>query len=119
MKCGKVGHTQSLQVSSTSSCLLKHLNTIFKFLKTVSSLTRVSEEIPPVFQILQLPEPGRQLCLMVDSACPVTFINSATWDGLNQPPLTPTNRELSAFEGQQIKPLGYFQTLVKHEGLPS
>jgi len=56
---------------------------------------------------------------MVDSASPVTFINSTTWDDLDQLSLTPTNRELSAFEGQQIKPLGYFQTLVKGEDLPS
>ena len=56
---------------------------------------------------------------MVNSTSPATFINSATWDDLDQPPLTPTNRRLSAFEGQQIKPLGYFQTLVNWEDLPS
>ncbi|XP_065893957.1 uncharacterized protein [Dysidea avara] len=72
-----------------------------------------------MFQILQLPDLGRRLRLMVDSASPVTFINSATWNDLDQPPLTPTNRELNAFEGQQIKPLGCFQTLVKREDLPS
>ena len=71
-----------------------------------------------MFQILQLPQLGRHLC-MVDSASPVTFINSATWKDLDQPKLLPTNKVLGAFEGQPIKPLGYFQTLVKREDLPS
>ena len=56
---------------------------------------------------------------MVDSASPVTFINSATWKDLDQPKLTSTDRVLGAFEGQPITPLGYFQTLVKHEDLPT
>ena len=33
--------------------------------------------------------------------------------------MTTTNRVLGAFEGQPIKPLGYFQTLVKRKDLPS
>ena len=65
-----------------------------------------------MFQILQLPELGRRLRLMVDSASPVTFINSATWKDLDQLKLTSTDRVLGAFEGQLITPLGYFQTLV-------
>ena len=72
-----------------------------------------------MFQVLQLPQLGRHLRLMVDSTSPFTFKNSATWEDLNQPKLTTTNRVLGAFEGQPIKPLGYFQTLVKHEDLPS
>ena len=81
--------------------------------------TDTGEEIPPMFQILQLPQLGRRLRLMVDSASPVTFINSATWKDLDQPKLSPTSKVLGAFEGQPIKPLGYFQTLVKREDLPA
>ena len=56
---------------------------------------------------------------MVDSASPLTFINSATWNDLDQPKLSPTSKVLGAFEGQPIKPLGYFQTLVKREDVSS
>ena len=86
---------------------------------TLSHSTDTTEEIPPMFQILQLPEFGRHLRLIVDSASPVTFINSATWKDLDQPKLISTDRVLGAFEGQPIKPLGYFQTLVKREDFPS
>ena len=72
-----------------------------------------------MFQVLQLPQFGRRLCLMVDSASPVTFINLTTWKDSDQPKLTTTNRVLGAFEGQPIKPLGYFETLVKCVDLPS
>lgn len=38
---------------------------------------------------------------------------------MDQPKLTSTDRVLGAFEGQPIRPVGYFQTLVKHEDLLS
>ena len=74
----------------------------------VIAFSHSSKEIPPMFQVLQLPQLGRRYCLMVDSASPVTFINTAMWNDLNQPPLIPTDKQLNAFEGKQIKPLGYF-----------
>ena len=79
----------------------------------VSHSTDTGEEILPMFQILQLPQLGRRLRLMVDSASPVTFINSATWKDLDQPKLSPTNcnKLLGAFEGQPIKPLGILHWL--------
>ena len=85
----------------------------------VIAFSHSSEEIPPMFQTVQLPQLGRRLRLMVDSASPVTFINTAAWNDLNQPPLITTDRQLNAFEGQQIKPRGYFQTLMRREDLPS
>ena len=55
------------------------------------------------------------LRLMVDSASPITFINVKTWQDLEKPKLQSTDRVLGAFEGQPIKPLGYFLTPVSRE----
>ena len=52
---------------------------------------------------------------MVDSASPITFINVKTWQDLEKPKLQATDRVLGAFEGQPIKPLGYFMTPVLRE----
>ena len=54
---------------------------------TVSPAENVSD-IPPVFQIVDLPEFSRKLSLVVDSASPITFINSKTWLDLNKPKIT-------------------------------
>jgi len=135
LKCGKVGHIQ--RVCKSTPLAVVYSNTSTQSLNSsqqsaaagysqqpiassaVVALSHSSKDIPPIFQILQLPELGRRLHLMVDSASTVTFINVATRDDLDQPPMTPANRGLSGFEGQQIKPLGYFQTLVKCEHSPS
>ena len=55
---------------------------------------------------------------MVDTASPLTFINQKTWQDLQQPKLEPTSRVLGAFEGQPIKPIGYFQTCVQRTDDP-
>ena len=65
-----------------------------------------------MFQILHLPHMQKRLRLMVDSASPITFINIMTWKDLEKPQLQSTDRVLGAFEGQPIKPLGYFLTPV-------
>ena len=52
---------------------------------------------------------------MVDSASPITFINVKTWQALEEPKLQTTDQMLGAFEGQPIKPLGYFVTYVLRE----
>ena len=49
-----------------------------------------ADDIAPMFQILQLHKFARQLCLVVDSASPVTFVNSKTWKDLDKPKLQPT-----------------------------
>ena len=72
-------------------------------------------DIPPMFQILQLPKMQKRLRLMVDSASPITFINVKTWQDLEKPKLQATDRVLGAFEGQPIKPLGYFMIPVLRE----
>ena len=108
-RCGKIGHIQKVCRSTTAVVQSSHQPE--SAVVTLSHSTDTSDEIPPMFQILQLPKFGRRLRLMVDSASPVTFINSATWKDLDQPKLMSTNRVLGAFEGQPIKPLGYFQML--------
>ena len=72
-------------------------------------------DIPPMFQILHLPQMQKRLRLMVDSASPITFINAKTWQDLEKPKLQATDRVLGAFEGQPIKPLGFFVTPVLRE----
>ena len=116
-RCGKIGHLQ--RVCRATTAVVNSSPQPESAVVTLSHSTNTTEDIPPMFQVLQLPQLGRRLRLMVDSASPVTFINSATWEDLNQPKLTTTNRVLGAFEGQPIKPLGCFQTLVKREDCPS
>ena len=48
------------------------------------------DDIPLMFQILQLHKFARQLRLVVDSASAVTFVNSRTWKDLDKPKLQPT-----------------------------
>ena len=50
--------------------------------------------------------------LIVDSASPLTFVNSKTWHDLDKPRLQSTSKVLGAFEGQPINPLGYFEARV-------
>ena len=66
-----------------------------------------------IFQIVDLPEFSRKLKLVVDSASPITFINSKTWLDLNKPKLQSTD---GAFEGQPIHPVGYFEAKVSQGG---
>ena len=54
------------------------------------------KDIPPMFQLLNLPKFARQLQLVVDSASPITFVNSKTWNDLDKPKLQPTDRVLGA-----------------------
>ena len=60
-----------------------------------------------MFQTLQLPDFEKQLKLIVDSASPLTFVNSKTWHDLDKPRLQSTTKVLGAFEGQPINPLAY------------
>ena len=54
----------------------------------------------------------------MDTALPITFINLKTWQDLQKPKLEDTTRVLGAFEGQPIKPVGYFQTTVVRQDDP-
>jgi len=105
--CGKHGHIQKV-CRGTAGVVQP---TIQSPDSAVVPLTNPKQEnsIPPMFQILQLPEFERQLKLIVDSASPLTFVNSKTWLDLNKPRLQSTTKVLGAFEGQPIKPLGYFE----------
>ena len=82
------------------------------------SPTQEVKDIPPMLQLVNLPSFSRQLCLVVDSASPITFVNSKTWSDLDRPKLQPTKRVLGAFEGQAIHPMGYFQTEISCDGYP-
>jgi len=77
------------------------------------------QDIYPIFQTVYLPQLDKHLCLIVDTASPPTFINLKTWQDLQKPKLEPTTRVLGAFEGQPIKPIGYFQTEVVQQDDPS
>ena len=76
------------------------------------SSAKQEDHIPPMFQMLKLPDFERQLKLIVDSASPLTFVNSKTWHDLDKPRLQSTSKVLGAFEGQPINPLGYFEARV-------
>ena len=80
---GKIGHIQKVCRSTTA--VVNSSPKPESAVVTLSHSTDTTEEIPPMFQILQLTEFGRHLHLMVDSASPVTFINSAIWKDLDQP----------------------------------
>jgi len=77
------------------------------------------QDIPPIFETVYLPQLDKCLHLIVDTASPITFINLKTWQDLQKPKLEPTTRVLGAFEGQPIKPIGYFQTEVVQQNNPS
>jgi len=49
------------------------------------------------------------LKLIVDSASPLTFVNSKTWFDIDKFRLQSASKVLGAFEGQPIKPLGYLE----------
>ena len=69
-----------------------------------------------MLQIADLPEFSRKFRLVVDSAPPITFINSKTWLDLNKFKLQSTDCVLGALEGQPIYPVGYFKAKVSQEG---
>ena len=114
-KCHKQGHIQRVCQSSAVVQSTHSPHSVESAVVTVSPAESVSD-IPPVFQIVDLPEFSRKLRLVVDSASPITFINSKTWLDLNKPKLQSTDRVLGAFEGQPIHPLGYFEAKVSREG---
>ena len=114
-KCHKQGHIQRVCQSSAVVQSTHSPHSVESAVITVSPTENVSD-IPPVFQIVDLPEFSRKLKLVVDSASPITFINSKTWLDLNKPKLQSTNRVLGAFEGQPIHPVGYFEAKVSRGG---
>ena len=62
-----------------------------------------------MFQTVYLPALDKRLCLVTDTASPLTFINTKTWADLHQPKLEATTKVLGAFEGQPIHPIGQCQ----------
>ena len=109
-RCGKLGHIQKV-CHSQSTAVVQSVHSTDSAVVTLSP-TQEAKYIPPMFQLLNLPSFARQLQLVVDSASPITFVNSKTWNDLDKPQLQPTDRVLDAFEGQPIHPMGYFQTEV-------
>ena len=95
-RCHKVGHIQKVWHSSTTVVQSGH--SIDLVVVTVSPSLEI-DDIPPMFQILQLHKFTRQLRLVVDSASPVTFVNSRTWKDLDKPKFQPTSKVLGSFEG--------------------
>ena len=108
----KIGHIQKMCHSSTAVVQSGHSTD--STVVTVSPSLEV-DDIPPMFQILQLHKFVRQLRLVVDSASPVTFVNSRSWKDLDKPKLQSTTKVLGAFEGQPIHLIGYFITEVSCE----
>ena len=110
-KCGKLGHIARMCHSTTAVVTYNQPPPE----SAVVTINKTQEEqfIPPMYHILYLPQLDKCLCLMIDTASPLTFINQKTWQELQQPKLEPTSRALGAFEGQPIQPIGYFQTQVQ------
>ena len=75
--------------------------------------------IPPIFQTVYLPELDKRLRLVIDTASPLTFINTKIWTDLHQSKLEATTKVLGAFEGQPIHPIGYFLTTVQRQDDPT
>ena len=69
-KCHKIGHNQKMCHSSIAVVQSGHSTD--STVVTVSPSLEV-DDIPPMFQILQLHKFARQLRLVVDFASPVTF----------------------------------------------
>ena len=113
-KCNKQGHIQRVCQSSAVIVSTHSSHSLESAVVTVSPAEQVND-IPPVFQIVTLPDFSKKLRLVVDSASPITFINSKTWLDLNKPKLQTTTRVLGAFEGQPIRPVGYFEAKVSRE----
>ena len=115
-RCGKVGHIQKV-CRSQSTAVVQSTYSADSAVVTLSPTQEV-KDIPPMWQLVNLPSFARQLRLVVDLASPVTFVNSKTWSDLDKPKPQPTKRVLGAFEGQPIHPMGYFQTEVLCDGYP-
>ena len=112
--CGKIGHIT--RVCGAKTVVITEQQLSESAVVTISQNSKqLQVDIPPMFQILHLPQMQKRLCLMVDSASPITFINIMTWKDLEKPQLQSTDQVLGAFEGQPIKPLGYFLTPVLQE----
>jgi len=104
-KCSKLGHIAKVCCSTAA-------------VVTVNKKDE-DQDIPPIFQTVYLPQLDKHLHLIVNTASPLTFINLKNWQDLQKPKLEPTTRVLGAFEGQSIKPIGYFQTEVVQQDDPS
>ena len=114
-KCGKLGHIAKVCRSATAAVHNHPLESAV----VIVNKSRGDQDIPPAFQVVYLPQLDKRLRLIVDTASPITFINLKTWQDLQKPKLENTTRVLGAFEGQPIKPVGYFQTTVVRQDDPS
>ena len=116
--CGKIGHIAKVCRSTAAVQGPEQPldSAVITINKTADSDDR---HIPPVFQTIYLPELDKRLRLVIDTASPLTFINTKTWADLHQPKLEATTKVLGAFEGQPIHPIGYFQTTVQHQDDPT
>ena len=53
--------------------------------------------------------------IMLERLTNLTMLNAIAWQDLEKPELQSTDRVLGVFEGQPIKPLGYFLTPVSRD----
>ena len=115
-RCGKIGHIQTV-CRSQSTAVVQSAHSADSAVVTLSPTQEV-KDIPPMLRLVNLPSFSRQLRLVVDSASPITFVNSKTWSDLDRPKLQPTKRVLGAFESQAIHPMGCFLTEISCDGYP-
>ena len=111
-----MGHIQKV-CRSQSTAVVQSTHSADSAIITLSPTQEV-KDISPMWQLVNLPSFARQLHLVIDSASPVTFVNSKTWSDLDKPKLQPTKRVLGVFEGQPIHPMGYFQAEISCDGYP-
>ena len=111
----KLGHIQRICQSSTA--VIQSAHSSDSAVVTLSP-SQETTDIPPIFQIVNLPEFSRKLRLVVDSASPIIFVNANTWLDLNKPESHPTTLVLGAFEGQPIYSVGWFEAKVSQNDAP-
>ena len=118
--CGKIGHIAKV---CRSTAAVQEIIPEQSLDSTVITINKTADSddkhIPPVFQTVYLPELDKCLRLVIDTASPLTFINTKTWADLHQPKPEATTKVLGAFEGQPIHPIGYFQTTVQRQDDPT
>ena len=88
--CGKMGHIARVCGSKTA-VVTQQQSDQSAVVPVSQSSKQLHTDIPPMFQILHLTQMQKRLCLMVDSASPITLINVKTWQELEKPKLQLTD----------------------------
>ena len=89
--CKKIGHIARVCGSKAVVVTQQQQSDESAVVPISQTIKQCHVDIPPMFQILHLPQMQKRLCLMVDSASPIKFINAKTWQDLEKPKLQATD----------------------------